>query len=261
MLLMARHSGIFLLAFLLAASLAFAGQSALVFAQSCNASIGSSSLTSTQYYYNSYLGISTPVSAYCSFYAGQLYAVGDVFDTSANVDLGSRSTTLTLTYGGNTYTGQLSFSLPPSVIGHQLRLMVSVYGEQYGYYGNGNGQPLATAGQMLQVNVTSQNGYPNTNGNCYMNYNCYGNCYMNYNCYGNYQNANCYQNNSCYQYYCSQGSYCYSNYHPTCYENCYQYYCYQASYCYANYHPTCYYYDDGYYYQAYCNSYQHHDGH
>jgi hypothetical protein len=234
---MTRRSGIFLLAFLLTASLAFAGQSALVFAQSCNASLGSSSLASTQYYYN-YLGINTPVSAYCSFYGGQLYAVGDVFDTSANVDLGSKSTTLTPTYGGNTYTGQLSFSLPPSVIGHQLRIMVSVYGEQYGYYGNGNGQLLATAGQMLKLTVSYQNGYPNTNGNCYMNYNCYGNCYMNYNCYGNYQNANCYQNN-----------------------NCYQYYCYQASYCYTNYHATCYHYDDGYYYQGYCNSYQHHDGH
>ena len=189
MLLMARHSGIFLLAFLLAASLAFAGQSALVFAQTCNASLGSSSLTSTQYYYNSYLGINTPVSASCSFYGGQLYAVGDVFDTSANVDLGSVSTMLTPTYGGNTYTGQLLFSLPPSVIGHQLRIMVSVYGGQYGY-GNGNGQLLATAGQMVKVNVSYQNGYPNGNGNCYMNYNCYG----------NYQNGNCYQNYNCYQY-------------------------------------------------------------
>jgi hypothetical protein len=217
MLLRARHSGIFLLAFLLAANLAFAGQSALVFAQSCNASLGSSSLTSTRYYYNSYIGINTPVSAYCSSYGGQLYAVGDVFDTSANVDLGSVSTMLTPTYGGNTYTGQLLFSLPPSIMGHQLRIIVSVYGGQYGY-SNGNGQLLATSGKMVKVNVNYQSGYPNSNGNCYMNYNCYG----------NYQNGNCYQNYNCYQYgyYCNQASYCSPNYYPTCYnQNYYQTYC------------------------------------
>jgi hypothetical protein len=218
-LLMARRSGIFLLAFLLAASAAVASNSSLVYAQSCNASLGTSSLTSTQYYYNSYLGINTPVSAYCPFYGGQLYAVGDVFDTSANLDLGSVNAMLTPTYGGNTYTGQLLFNLPPSIIGHQLRIMVSVYGGQYGYYGNGNGQLLATAGQMVKVNVTYQGSYPN------------GNCYMNYNCYGYYPNGNCYQKYNCYPNYCSQASYCYPNYYPTCY----------------------YYYDDGYYYQAYCN--------
>jgi hypothetical protein len=201
MLLMARHSGIFLLAILLAASLVLAGQSALVFAQSCNASLGSSSLTSSQYYYNSYIGINTPVSAYCSSYGGQLYAVGDVFDTSANVDLGSVSTTLTPVYGGSAYMGQLLFSLPPLTIGHQLRIMVSVYGGQYGY---GNGQLLAIAGQMLEVNGSYQNSYPNYNGNCYMNYNCYG----------NYQNGNCYRNYNCYQYYCNQAPYCYPNYFP-----------------------------------------------
>jgi len=229
--LIARHSGIFVPACLLAASAAIVGTSPLVFAQSCNASLGSSSLTSTQYDYNSYIGISTPVSASCSFYGGQLYAVGDVFDTSANVDLSSVSTTLTPAYGGNTYTGQLLFSLPPSIIGHQLRVMVSVYEGQYGNYGNGNGQLLATAGQLLKVNVNYQNSYPNGNGNCYMNYNCYG----------NYQNGNCYQNYNCYQYW---------------------YYCNQASYCYTNYNPTCYYYyDDGYYYQAYCNYYPPSDRH
>jgi hypothetical protein len=215
----ARHSGIFLLAFLLAASAAVASNSPLVSAQSCNASLGSSSLT-TQSYYNSYLGINTPVSASCSFYGGQLYAVGDVFDTSANIDLTSSSTTLTPNYGGNSYTGQLSFTLPPSIIGHQLRIMVSVYGGQYSYYGNGNGQLLATAGQMVKVTVNYQNGYPYGNGNCYMNYNCYG----------NYQNSNCYQT-----------------------YNCYQYYCNQASYCYPNYYPTCYYQKGNYYYQTYCN--------
>jgi len=220
---MARRSGIFLLAFLLAASLAFVGQSALVFAQSCNASLGSSSLTSTQYYYNSYLGINTPVSAYCSFYGGQLYAVGDVFDTSANVDLGSVSTILTPTYGGNSYMGQLSFNLPPSIIGHQLRIMVTVYGGQYGY-GNGSGRLLATAGQFVTVNADYQNVYPNGNGNCYMNYNCYG----------NYQNNNCYQNYNCYPYYCNQASYCYPNYYPTCY------------------------YQNGNYYQTYCSTHHRH---
>lgn len=241
------------MAFLLAASVAVGASTTLVSAQSCNASLGSSSLSSDQYYYNSYIGINTPVSVSCSYYSSQLYAVGDAFDTSANVDLGSVNTILTLSYGGNTYAGQLAFNLPPSVFGHQVRLSVSVYGGQNGYYGNGKGQLLAQAAQMVKVTTSYQNGYPNGNGNCNSAYNCNGNdqnyycdpnamyCYPangNGNCYSAYNcNNNCYQNYNCYP----NGTYCNTS-------NCYTYY------------PTCYYTDGYHYYQVDCD-YQHHHHH
>jgi hypothetical protein len=222
-----------LLALLLAAGIAIAN-SPIVSAQSCNVSLGTSSLTSTQYDYNSYVGVNTPVSVSCSYYAGQLYAVGNAFDTSSNINLGSVSTTLTSTYGG--YSGHLTFRLPPSTFGHEVRLLVSVYGSPYGYYGNSNGQLLAQAAQMVKLTVNYQNGYP------------YGNCYSAYSCNGYNQN-----------YYCQNGMYCYpANYCNGNYQNCYQngVYC-NNSYCYT-YQPTCYYYNNGYYYyyQGYCNNYR-----
>jgi hypothetical protein len=211
--------------------------SPIVSAQSCNASLGTSSLTSTQYYYNSYVGVNTPVSVSCSYYAGQLYVVGNAFDISSNVNLGSVSTTLTPTYGG--YSGYLTFKLPSSVFGHEVRLSVSVYGapngNYYGYYGNG--QLLAQAAQMVRVTVNYQNGYP------------YGNCNSAYGCYGYNQN-----------YYCQNGMYCYpANYCYGNYQNCYQngVYC-NNSYCYAYQPNTCYYYNGYYYYynQGYCSYYR-----
>lgn len=229
----------------------------MVSAQSCSASLGTSSLSSNQYY-NSYARINTPVSVYCSYYASQLNAVGDAFDTSANVDLGSVSTILTLSYGSNAYAGQLTFNLPPSSFGHQVRLLVSVYGGQNGYYGNGNGQLLAQAAQMVKVTISYQNGYPNSNGYCYSAYNCSGNnqnyycdqsgmycypaygnsnCYSSYNCNGNYQNNNCYQYYNCYQngMYCNS-AYCYT-YYPACYyQNGYYYYSVDCDYQYNKHH-------------------------
>jgi hypothetical protein len=231
----AQHRGIILLAFLLAAGVMVAANTPVASAQSCNASLGTSSLSSTQYYYNSYIGVNTPVSVSCSYYAGQLYIVGNAFDTSSNVNLGSVSTTLTPTYGG--YSGHLTFNLPPSVFGHEVRLLVSVYGGPNGYYGNSNGQLLAQAAQMVKLTVNYQNGYP------------YGNCNSAYGCYGNNQN-----------YYCQNGMYCYPAYYCNGnYQNCYQngVYC-NNSYCYT-YQPSCYYYNGyNYYYQTDCTYYRNH---
>lgn len=235
-----RNRGILLLGFLLTAMFAAAGNYPLVAAQSCTASLGYSSLTSTQYYYGSNVGIIVPVSTSCSYVGGPLYASGDAFDTSANVDFGSVNTMLNSVYGASTFNGQLLFSLPPSILGHQLRITVSVYSGQNSY-GNGYGPLLATTGQMVQVNLTYQNGYPNGNGPCYPNYNCYGNNYGN-NCYGNNCYGNCYQTSYCYP------GMTYCNYQPS--------YCYQSNYANCGYQSGnnyYYYYYNHYYYQTSCN--------
>ena len=151
-----RYCGIVLLTFILAATLAINGSSVPVSADSCVETLGYSSLSTSQYYYNSNIAITVPVSATCAFVSNQLYAVGTAYDTASNSNLGSVSTALTAAYG-NTFTGQLVFNLSPSVIGHQVQVTVSIYsGYPYGYYAyTGNGASLATAVQLLRVNVNN----------------------------------------------------------------------------------------------------------
>jgi biotin operon repressor len=165
--------GIILLTFILLAVVAVNGSSNPVSAQSCAEQLGYSSLSTTQYYYNSNIAITVPVSATCSYVATQLYAAGNAYDVSSQRNLGSVSTQLTIA-SGNTLTGQLVFNLPPSIIGHQLQVTVLVYsGYSYGYGYGGNGVPLATATQLLRVNVNNyQNGYNSQYGNCYQNPYC-----------------------------------------------------------------------------------------
>jgi hypothetical protein len=182
----AYYRGIVLLAFVLSASVAVAGNSLPVSADPCVVQLGYSSLSTTQYYYNMNVGLTVPVSASCSLVGGQLYAVGDAYDTTANTDLGSVSTALTPVYGSSTFNGQLVFSLPSSILGHPVRISVSIYnGAPYGYYGyGGNGSPLAVAAQMVQLNLRNyQNSYYYQNGNCYRNPYCY---YPGYYFNGNY---------------------------------------------------------------------------
>jgi hypothetical protein len=165
------------------------------------------------------------------FIGGPLSAVGDAFDTSSNVDYGSVSTTMNSAYQATPYqasmfNGQLVFNLPASIIGHQLRITVSVYEPQYGYassYANGYGPLVATAGQMVQVNLAYGNGYPYGNGNGYC-YGSYNNCYPTYTnyCNGYYQASYCNQPsyNQCYYYrtyYYYRGTYRYYYYYqPNC---------------------------------------------
>jgi biotin operon repressor len=165
--------GIILLTFILLAVVAVNGSSP-VSAQSCAEQLGYSSLSTTQYYYNSNIAITVPVSATCSYVATQLYAVGNAYDMSSQRNLGSVSTQLTIA-SGNTLTGQLVFNLSPSILGHQLQVTVVIYsGYSYGYGYGGNGAPLATATQLLRVNVNDyQTGYNSQYGNCYQNPYCY----------------------------------------------------------------------------------------
>jgi hypothetical protein len=168
------YCGILLLTFILAAAVAINAGSIPVSADSCVETLGYSSLSNTQYYYNSNIAITVPVSATCSFVSTQLYAVGTAYDTSWNRNLKTVSTALTMAYG-NTFTGQLVFNLSPTIIGHQVQVTVSIYrGYQSGYYAYaGNGASLATAVQLLRENVNNyQNGYNYANGYAYP----YGNC-------------------------------------------------------------------------------------
>jgi len=161
---MKTRSGIVLLGFILTAVVGVSGSSP-VSADSCAAQLGYSSLSSTQY--NSNIAITVPVSATCYFVGTQLYAVGNVYDTSSDTSLGSVSIVLTPT-SGNTFTGQLAFNLSPSTIGHQVQISVSIYSDNIG-----NVATLATSVQLLRVNVNNyQNGYGYQYGNCYLNSYC-----------------------------------------------------------------------------------------
>ena len=118
--------------------------SSLVLADSCTAQLGYPTTPTT--YYASSFQLIIPISATCSFSSGQLSAVGNVYDTSTNNNLGSTNTVLTSTDGGNVFNGQLVLTVP-LVQDDTLEVMVSIYS-------NGpNGSSLLTsATQTLQVN-------------------------------------------------------------------------------------------------------------
>ena len=103
----------------------------------------------TSYNYNSNQQMAVPVSVTCGSITGQLYAVGDAYDTSANADIGSTSTLLTLVSGG-AFNGQLIYNLAPSSVGHTVQISVSVYSGQYSNYVQ-NGSLLTSASETVQV--------------------------------------------------------------------------------------------------------------
>jgi hypothetical protein len=120
-----------------------AGNSSPVSADSCIAQVNYPVTPTT--YYTSNFQMVVPVSATCSFSGGQLYAVGNVYDTSTNNNLGSTNTVLTPVDGGNVFNGQLMLTLP-LVQGDTLQVTVSIYS-------NGpNGTLLTSATQTVQVN-------------------------------------------------------------------------------------------------------------
>lgn len=131
-----------------------------VLAQPCQAQLGSPNVSTQPYYYGPYFQVTVPVSASCSFYAGQLYASGTAYDTTYNANIGTANTVLTSTYGGYGYTGQLTFSLPISEESRPVQFSVSVYGTQNGYYGGPYGGLLAQTLATFQVGPSYYQGYP-----------------------------------------------------------------------------------------------------
>jgi len=132
----------------------------LVLAQPCQAQLGSPNVSSQSYYYGLNFQVTVPVSASCSFYAGQLYASGTAYDTSYNTNIGTANAVLTSTYAGYGYTGQVTFTLPTSEQSHAVQFSVSVYGTQNGYYGGPYGGLLAQASATFVVGPSYYQGYP-----------------------------------------------------------------------------------------------------
>ena len=127
-----------------------------VSAQPCEAQLGYP-VTAAPQYYGSNIQVTVPVSATCSIYTNQLYAVGNAY-TGYNSNLGTANTVLYATYG-NSFSGQLQFTLPVST--QTVQFSVSIYNAQSGYYQQYyGGQPLATASITYMVNPTYQT-YPN----------------------------------------------------------------------------------------------------
>ena len=96
---------------------ASATSSSQVFAQSpCVAQVSYPAISSN---YNPNIAMTVPVSATCS-YNGQLFAVGNAYDTSTNTDLGSVNAGLSSAGSGN-FNGQLNFYLPVGVQGDSIQ--------------------------------------------------------------------------------------------------------------------------------------------
>jgi hypothetical protein len=152
-----------MLALLLLVILGVVTNIGLVTADSCTAQLNYP-VTPTMYY-GSNVQIVVPVSATCSFTGGQLYAVGNAYDTSLNANLGSANTALVPINAGNVYSGQLVFNLPSIAQGHTVQISVSIYN------GGLNGPILTTTAQTVQVPSNYYYNYPANY--CYPGYNCY----------------------------------------------------------------------------------------
>ena len=208
-----------------------------VWAQPCTAQLGYPATAAPQYY-GSNVQVTVPVSATCSIYTSQLYAVGTAY-TGYNSEIGTANTVLSATYG-NSFSGQLQFSLPVSV--QTVQFSVAIYNAQSGYYQQYYGaQPLATASITYLVSPTYQTSptyptyptYPTTP--TYPSYPSY----PTYPSYPSYPTYPTYPTHPSYPYYPSNnyyyGHYPYYNPYPG---NYYHHYYYNGGY-YNNNHPPC----------------------
>lgn len=177
----------------------------------CSVQVSSQPSASSQYSptYNgnsSYIQLTVPLSAYCGYSTGQLYAVGNAYDMVTNAMVGYATTAMNPV--NDYYSTQMIFNLPPSIIEHPLQMIVSVYDNSYnnGMYNYGgyayyNGM-MATTDFTVTVHSSyqmgyNQNGYSNNypyyppgyyNGQCYYDYQYVYMYYYN----GNYYYGNCY---------------------------------------------------------------------
>ena len=196
-----RNLVIFSLVFFLAAAV-FAGSSSPVFAQTpCIAQASYPIVSGPQYYYSNF-AVTVPVSTSCSYIGEPLIAVGNAFDATTSTSVGTVSTGLS-----SVGTGQLVFSLPPSVLGHTVQLSVSIYS-------NNNGQAgslLASTSQSIAIGSSYYQSYP-----------YYSSCYNGY-CGG----SSCYYPSYYYSSYHGNGYYYYPGYSVRIYYgNGYGYYGY-----------------------------------
>ena len=146
------HTSGFTLLFviLLTAVIVFVGVTPAV-ADSCSARIGYSPPNSS--FYSGNMVVVIPVVAKCTFTSSQLYAMGDLYDTSTNTGMGQSKIILTALYGGTSYGGQIEFILSPKVQGHTIRITVSIYRDQQ------YASQITTVAQTVQVYPSSYYGY------------------------------------------------------------------------------------------------------
>jgi hypothetical protein len=138
--------------FILAAVAAVEANSIRVAADSCSAAQLGFFITAASNYSTDPVMV-VPVLVKCSFSGVQLFAVGDVHDTSTNTDLGLTNTILVSAYDASTYSGQLGFLLSPRVLGHTLQISVYIYGDQQ------KRSLLASAAENVQINPSNYYAY------------------------------------------------------------------------------------------------------
>jgi len=202
-------------------------------------------VASTQYSGNYYgqtnpysIQLTVPLSTSCPSSGNLLWAVGTVYDTYSNINIGSSNAPMSLVNGY--YSGQLVFAVPLSVVGHQLQVQIQVYNS----YVNGQfGGLVATSSPTVTVNPSGY--YPPTGTNGYYNGapNGYFSNYYYYYGYPTYNNGYPY-------YYYNNGYPSYSYPYPS---YSYPYYYYSSPY--YHYGSGCYY-GPGYY--AGCHWHYHH---
>ena len=153
-------------------TVAFGMNSTLVSAGQCVAQMSD---TNTGQYYGSSVQLPVTVTATCSFSGGQLYVVGNAYDTSLNANVNSDYTLLTSVNDSNVYNGQVVFNLPPIVQGDTVQISISIYT-------NGpNGSLITTAAQTLQFSSSFT-----SSGYYYPRYYCYPGSYCSYPSYPTY---------------------------------------------------------------------------
>ena len=226
-----RHYLLLALAILLPLAIAAAG-TGTVFGQYCGLQVGSmtaSSQNAQGYYYGQYgpynIQLTVPISASCNSMGPQLWATGTVFDTVTNANLGSNN--VAMNWNNGYYAGQLVFTVPSSVVQHQLQVQIQVYN------GYNNGQYTGLVASSSPTVTIHTNSYYYQPASSY--YNGYPNGY--YNGYYYYYNG--------YHYY----------YYPYYYYNSYPYYYYGSSSCFNG--QAIIYYNGAYYYAS-CYWYHHH---
>jgi hypothetical protein len=159
---------------------------------------------------------------------GQLWAVGNVYDTVANSNVGSNS--IAMNSNGGYYSGQLVFTLPSSVVEHLLQVSISVYSSyNSGQYGSlvATSSPTVTIHSGSLYNNNQYNNYPYSS--YYYGYPNYyyqnGYTYYYYPSYYYYSNPTYHNGNSCFNgqtivyyngayYYASCYPYYYHHHHP-----------------------------------------------
>jgi len=156
-----RRCVIVALVFLLPVTILLTVNGGAVSATGCGVQAGSF-ITGSYYSYPN-IALIVPLVAQCSFSGGELSAVGNVFDASSNVNLGSSNTVLLSAYGSSIYSGQLVFTLPSSEEWHRARVSVTVYDL------SNPGSPLVGTTETAAID-------PNTK------YVTYSSCYYGYAC-------------------------------------------------------------------------------